>query len=264
MALFNAGVPMKRPVAGISCGLVTEYDEAGQLKRYKTLLDIIGSEDHFGDMDFKLCGTTEGVTGYQLDLKLASIPLSILEEAVRKMRPGRLHVLEAMNAAIGTPAATLSPYAPKIATTKIPQDRIGELIGPGGKNIKGLQAETGTEISIDDDGTVHIYSTSQAGLDAALKKIQNMFAEIEIGQNYEGRVVSTTNFGAFMEVLPGRDGLIHVSELADFRVNHVEDVVKMGDIVTAKCIGIDEKGRVKMSRKAFLKEKERLAAEGNA
>ena len=144
--------------------------------------------------------------------------------------------------------------------TSIPPDRIGELIGPGGKNIKALQAETGTDVSIQDDGTVHIYSTSQPGLDAALRKIRNMFAEIEIGTTYEGRVVSTTNFGAFMEVLPGRDGLIHVSELADFRVNHVEDVVKVGDIVAAVCVGVDEKGRVKMSRKAYLREQEKKAA----
>ena len=260
MALFNAGVPMARPVAGISCGLVTEFDDAGVMVRYTTLLDIIGSEDHFGDMDFKLCGTTEGVTGYQLDLKLPGIPLSLLEEAIRKTRDARMKVIEVMNTAIATPAKQLSPYAPKIAVTSIPPDRIGELIGPGGKNIKALQAETGTDVSIQDDGTVHIYSTSQPGLDAALRKIRNMFAEIEIGTTYEGRVVSTTNFGAFMEVLPGRDGLIHVSELADFRVNHVEDVVKVGDIVAAVCVGVDEKGRVKMSRKAYLREQEKKAA----
>ena len=260
MALFNAGVPMARPVAGISCGLVTEFDENGAMKRYTTLLDIIGSEDHFGDMDFKLCGTTEGITGYQLDLKLPGIPLSLLEEAIRKTRDGRFQVLDVMNTAIAAPAKQLSPYAPKIAVTSIPPDRIGELIGPSGKNIKALQAETGTDVSIEDDGTVHIYSTSQPGLDAALRKIRNMFAEIEIGQVYEGRVVSTTNFGAFMEVLPGRDGLIHISELADFRVNRVEDVVKVGDIVAAKCVGVDEKGRVKMSRKAYLKDIEKAAA----
>ncbi len=260
MALFNAGVPLERPVAGISVGLVTEFDESGALSRYTPLLDIIGSEDHFGDMDFKLCGTTEGVTGYQLDLKLPGIPLSLLEEAIHIARTGRFTVLETMNAAIATPAKQLSPYAPKIAVTSIPPDRIGELIGPSGKNIKALQAETGTEISIQDDGTVHIYSTSQAGLDAALRKVRNMFAEIEIGATYEGRIVSTTNFGAFMEVLPGRDGLIHVSELADFRVNQVEDIVRVGDIVSAKCIGIDEKGRVKMSRKAYLRDKEKAAA----
>jgi polyribonucleotide nucleotidyltransferase len=251
---------MARPVGGISCGLVTEFDDAGNLKRHQTMVDIIGSEDHFGDMDFKLCGTTNGITGYQLDLKLPGIPLSILEEGVRKTRAALGQVLDAMNAAIAAPAAQLSPYAPKIAVTSIPPDRIGELIGPGGKNIKALQAETGTEVSIQDDGTVHIYSTSQAGLDAALRKVRNMFAEIEIGTIYEGRVVSTTNFGAFMEVLPGRDGLIHVSELADFRVNTVEEVVKVGDIVSAKCIGIDEKGRVKMSRKAFLRDKAKAAA----
>lgn len=260
MALFNAGVPMERAVAGISCGLVTEYDDNGNLVRHALLTDIIGSEDHFGDMDFKLCGTTIGVTGYQLDLKLPGIPLSLLEAAIFRARDARYKVLEVMNSIIAAPAKQLSPYAPKIAVTSIPSDRIGELIGPSGKNIKALQAETGTEISIQDDGTVHIYSTSQLGLDAALRKVRSMFAEIEIGASYEGRIVSTTNFGAFMEVLPGRDGLIHVSELADFRVNNVEDVVKVGDLVAAKCIGIDEKGRVKMSRKAYLRDKERAAA----
>jgi polyribonucleotide nucleotidyltransferase len=259
MALFAAGVPMKRAVAGISCGLVTEYDAQGGMKRYKMLLDIIGSEDHFGDMDFKLCGTDVGVTGYQLDLKLPGIPLSILEEAIHKTKAGRMVVLETMNKAIAQPKGQLSPYAPKIGTTKIPPDRIGELIGPSGKNIKAIQAETGTEISIDDDGTVHVYSVVQDGLDAAMRRIGNMFAEIEVGTTYTGKVVSTTNFGAFMEVLPGRDGLVHVSELADFRVNVVEDVVKVGDIISAKCIGIDDKGRVKMSRKAFLRDQEKVA-----
>jgi polyribonucleotide nucleotidyltransferase len=254
MALFNAGVPLKRPVAGISCGLVSEMNEDGTMKRYKTLLDIIGSEDHFGDMDFKLCGTTVGVTGYQLDLKLPGIPLAILEEGIAKARAGRMVVLDVMNAAISEPVKQLSPHAPKIQSTKIPIDRIGEFIGPAGKNIKALQAETGTEVSVEDDGTIRVYTTSQAGLDAAMRRIRLMFAEIEIGATYTGRVVSCTNFGAFMEVLPGRDGLIHISELSDARVNRTEDVVKVGETVSAKCVGIDEKGRVKMSRKAYLKD----------
>ncbi len=262
MALLAAGVPLTAPVAGISVGLVSEFDESEKMKRYLTMIDILGSEDHFGDMDFKLCGTTNGVTGYQLDLKLPGIPLSILEEAIHKAKAGRLQILETMNAAISGPRTELSPYAPRIESTKIPPDRIGELIGPGGKNIKGIQAESGAKIDIEDDGTVHIYAVKKESLDIALKMIKNMFAEAEVGALYTGRVVSTTNFGAFMEIFPGRDGLIHISELADFRVNKTEDVVKTGDIVTAKCVGVDDKGRVKMSRKAVLKDRERELAGG--
>jgi polyribonucleotide nucleotidyltransferase len=264
MALLAAGVPLTSSVAGISVGLVSEFDANDHMTRYLTMLDIIGSEDHFGDMDFKLCGTEKGVTGYQLDLKLPGIPLSILEEAIHKARQGRLEILNAMNAAISAPRAELSPYAPRIETTKIPPDRIGELIGPGGKVIKGIQAESGAKIDIDDDGTVHIYAVKKESLDIAMRLVKNIFAEAEIGMVYTGRVVSTTNFGAFMELFPGRDGLIHISELADFRVNRTEDVVKAGDIVTAKCIGIDDKGRVKMSRKAVLKDKERELAAATA
>ena len=253
MALMAAGVPLKRPVAGISCGLVTEYDDEGNLKQYKTLADIIGSEDFYGDMDFKLCGTSEGVTGYQLDLKLPGIPLNILFEGIDKAAHTRGQVLDVMNGVINQ-TATISPHAPRIESIKIDPNRIGELIGPGGKVIKGIQAESGAEISINDDGTVNIYAAKTEGLERALEMIKRIFAEIEVGQIYEGKVVSTTNFGAFMEVLPGKDGMIHISELADFRVGKVEDIVKVGDIVKAKCIGIDEKGRVKMSRKAAMAE----------
>ena len=261
LALLAAGVPLSAPVAGISVGLVSEFDDQNRMKRYLTMMDIIGSEDHFGDMDFKLCGTEKGVTGYQLDLKLPGIPLSILEEAIHKARKGRLDLLKVMNATISKPA-DISPYAPRIESTKIPPDRIGELIGPGGKVIKGIQAESGAKIDIEDDGTVHIYAVRKESLDIALRLVRNIFAEAEIGATYTGRVVSTTNFGAFMELFPGRDGLIHISELADFRVNRVEDVVKTGDIVSAKCIGIDDKGRVKMSRRAHLREKEQELAGG--
>ncbi|MEN9284847.1 MAG: hypothetical protein RLZZ179_2340 [Verrucomicrobiota bacterium] len=261
LALLAAGVPLSAPVAGISVGLVSEFDDQNRMKRYLTMMDIIGSEDHFGDMDFKLCGTEKGVTGYQLDLKLPGIPLSILEEAIHKARKGRLDLLKVMNATISKPAE-ISPYAPRIESTKIPPDRIGELIGPGGKVIKGIQAESGAKIDIEDDGTVHIYAVRKESLDIALRLVRNIFAEAEIGATYTGRVVSTTNFGAFMELFPGRDGLIHISELADFRVNRVEDVVKTGDIVSAKCIGIDDKGRVKMSRRAHLREKEQELAGG--
>ena len=260
MALLDAGVPLIRPVAGISVGLVTVNHDDGALKEHKMLLDIIGSEDFYGDMDFKLCGTSEGVTGYQLDLKLPGLPLPMLEEAIHIAKAGRTKVLAKMAESITTPNE-LSPHAPRIVTVKIPADRIGELIGPGGKNIKGIQAESGAEINIEDDGTVHIYASKAEGLERAKSMIERMFQEIEVGKTYTGKVVSITAFGAFMEVLPGKDGLIHVSELAEGRTEHVEDVVKKGQIITAKCLGVDEKGRVKMSRRAWLREQKAAEAE---
>ena len=260
MSLLAAGVPLKRPVAGISVGLVTEQNDQHEITSYKTLLDIIGSEDFYGDMDFKLCGTSEGVTGYQLDLKLPGIPLSILEEAIHVAKAGRTDVLKVMNEAIAAPAQ-MRPKAPHIETTKIPADRIGELIGPGGKNIKAIQAESGADINIEEDGTVHIYAAKQEGLDRALELVTRMFKTIEIGELYTGKIVSTTTFGAFMEVLPGKDGLIHISELAEGRTAKTEDVVSVGDVVTAKCIGIDDKGRVKMSIRAALRDAKAAEAE---
>ncbi len=259
MALMDAGVPLIRPVAGISVGLVSEFDDNNKMSRYLTMLDIIGSEDHFGDMDFKLCGTSEGVTGYQLDLKLPGIPLSILEEAIVKAKAGRTDILSVMNSVISE-IKPLSKYAPRIEVVKINPDKIGELIGPGGKNIKGIQAESGADISIEDDGTVYIYATRKESLDRAIEMINGVSVQIEVGKLYTGKIVSTTNFGAFMNLGGKKDGLIHISELADFRVNRTEDVVKVGDVVTAKCLGIDDKGRVKMSRKAAMKDKDAAAA----
>jgi polyribonucleotide nucleotidyltransferase len=253
MSLLCAGVPLKAPVGGISCGLVTDWNEDGTLKEHKVLLDIIGSEDFYGDMDFKLCGTDAGVTGFQLDLKLPGLPLAILEEAVKLAKVGRTAVIAKMTEAVAGPQ-DLSPHAPRIVSIKIPADRIGELIGPGGKNIKGIQAESGADINIEDDGTVHIYASKEEGLKRAKELIERIFAEIEVGKVYTGPVVSVTNFGAFMEVLPGKDGLIHVSELAEGRTERVEDIIKKGDVVTAKCVGVDEKGRVKMSRRAWLRD----------
>jgi polyribonucleotide nucleotidyltransferase len=254
MALMDAGVPIRKPVAGISVGLVTEFQD-DHLARYTTLTDIIGSEDHFGDMDFKLCGTREGVTGFQLDLKLPGLSHAIMAEAIRQARDARMKVLDVMSEAIQIPRKELSQYAPRIETVKIHPDKIGLLIGPGGKTIKGIVAETGAEINIDDDGSVHIYSASRDSLNRAKEIISGMTKEIEVGESYHGRVVSIKDFGAFVEVLPGKDGLVHISELADFRVKNVEDVVKVGDLVWVKCIGIDEKGRVKLSRKAAMKER---------
>ena len=254
LALMDAGVPVKDVVAGISVGLVTEYD-GDHLKRYELLTDIIGSEDHFGDMDFKLCGTAEGVTGYQLDLKLPGISLKILGEAIQRAKEARTKILEIMRGALDKPRPELSKYAPRIETIKINPEKIGALIGPGGKTIKGIVAETGAEINIEDDGSVHIYATSGESMARAKEIIGGMTREIEIGQTYQGRVVSTKEFGAFVEVFPGRDGLVHISELADFRVKRTEDVAKVGDVIWVKCIGIDDKGRVKLSRKAALKER---------
>ena len=255
LALMDAGIPIKTPVAGISVGLVTEYGEGGQLNRYNLLTDIIGSEDHFGDMDFKLCGTRDGVTGFQLDLKLPGVSHKIMAEAIGRARDARMKILDIMTGVIDKPRADLSKYAPRIETIKINPEKIGALIGPGGKTIKGIVAETGAEINIEDDGSVHIYATTGESMARAKEIIGGMTSEIEIGQTYQGRVVSVKEFGAFVEVFPGKDGLVHISELADFRVKRTEDVAKIGDMIWVKCIGIDDKGRVKLSRKAALKER---------
>jgi polyribonucleotide nucleotidyltransferase len=255
LALMDAGVPMKGMVAGISIGLVTEAGDDGQLKRYELLTDIIGSEDHYGDMDFKLCGTDTGVTGFQLDLKLPGVGHNIMTEAIQRAKEARTKILEIMRGTLDQPRTELSKYAPRIETIKINPEKIGALIGPGGKTIKGIVAETGAEINIEDDGSVHIYATTGESMARAKEIIGGMTREIEIGQTYQGRVVTTKEFGAFVEVFPGRDGLVHISELADFRVNRTEDVVKIGDMIWVKCIGIDDKGRVKLSRKAALKER---------
>ncbi len=255
LALMDAGVPMKGMVAGISIGLVTEAGDDGQLKRYELLTDIIGSEDHFGDMDFKLCGTDTGVTGFQLDLKLPGIHHNIMTEAIQRAKEARMKILEIMRGTLDKPRTELSKYAPRIETIRINPEKIGALIGPGGKTIKGIVAETGAEINIEDDGSVHIYATTGESMARAKEIIGGMTREIEIGQTYQGRVVTTKEFGAFVEVFPGKDGLVHISELADFRVKRTEDVVKVGDMIWVKCIGIDDKGRVKLSRKAALKER---------
>jgi polyribonucleotide nucleotidyltransferase len=255
LALMDAGVPMKGMVAGISIGLVTEAGDDGQLRRYELLTDIIGSEDHYGDMDFKLCGTDTGVTGFQLDLKLPGIGYNIMAEAIQRAKEARTKILEIMRRTMDKPRTELSKYAPRIETIKINPEKIGALIGPGGKTIKGIVAETGAEINIEDDGSVHIYATTGESMARAKEIIGGMTREIEIGQTYQGRVVTTKEFGAFVEVFPGKDGLVHISELADFRVKRTEDVVKVGDMIWVKCIGIDDKGRVKLSRKAALKER---------
>ena len=210
-------------------------------------------------MDFKICGTEHGITGFQLDLKLAGVRHDIMVAGIHEAKRLRTQILGFMQTVLQTPRTEMSKYAPRIETIKIPVDKIGALIGPGGKNIKSIVAETGCEINIDDDGKVHIYSNNPEGMARARQIINGITAEIEVGQTYQGRVVSLKEFGAFVEVLPGKDGLCHISELADTRVNRTEDVVKVGELVWVKCIGIDDKGRVKLSRKAAMKERDAAA-----
>jgi polyribonucleotide nucleotidyltransferase len=255
LALMDAGVPIKTPVAGISVGLVTEHDDQDNLKRYLLLADILGSEDHYGDMDFKLCGTKDGVTGFQLDLKLGGIPLSLMNEAIDQAKVTRTKILAFMDTVINTPRTEMSEFAPRIETIQINPEKIGLVIGPGGKNIKSIVAETGAEINIEDDGRVKIYSTNGDAMERAKEIILGMVGDIEVGKIYRGRVVTLKDFGAFVEVLPGKDGLVHISEWSDQRVNRMDDVAKVGDEVWVKCIGQDDKGRSKLSRKAAMKER---------
>ncbi len=261
LALMDAGVPMARPVAGISIGLCTEHDDMDRISRHKLLTDIIGWEDAFCDMDCKIAGTEKGITGFQLDLKLRGIPHSLTAEAVEKARVARLLILTEMAKTLGASRKELSKYAPRIETLKINPEKIGALIGPGGKNIKKLVEESGCEINIEDDGTVNIFSVSADGMKIARDAIMGMTAEAEVGKIYRGRVVTIKDFGAFVEFLPGRDGLVHISELANFRVKQTEDIVKLGDEIWVKCLGVDEKGRVRLSRKAAMAERDQEMAE---
>jgi polyribonucleotide nucleotidyltransferase len=263
LALMDAGVPMTRPVAGISIGLCTTHDANDKMASYKLMTDIIGWEDAFCDMDCKIAGTEKGVTGFQLDLKLRGIPLSIMTEAVEKARVARLHILAEMAKTLAAPRKEISKYAPRIETIRINPEKIGALIGPGGKNIKKLVEESGCEINIEDDGTVNIYSVSEEGMKIARDAITGMTAEAEIGKIYRGKVVTIKDFGAFVEFLPGKDGLVHISELANFRVKQTEDIVKMGDEIWVKCLGVDEKGRVRLSRKAAMAERDQQMGGGS-
>jgi len=260
LALLDAGVPMIRPVAGISIGICAEHDDKDKIGRYKLLTDIIGWEDAFCDMDCKIAGTEKGITGFQLDLKLRGLPHSIMAESLEKARISRLAILNIMAQTLPGPRAEMSKYAPRIVQVKINPEKIGALIGPGGKNIKRLVEESGCEINIEDDGTVNIYSISEEGMKIARGAIEGMTAEAEIGKLYRGKVVTIKEFGAFVEFLPGKDGLVHISELANFRVKATEDIVKMGDEVWVKCLGVDEKGRVRLSRKAAMEDREREMA----
>jgi polyribonucleotide nucleotidyltransferase len=256
LALMDAGVPMARPVAGISIGLCTEHDDKDRIVRHKLLTDIIGWEDAFCDMDCKIAGTEKGITGFQLDLKLRGIPHSLMADAVEKARVARMHILAEMAKTLPVSRKELSKYAPRIETIKINPEKIGALIGPGGKNIKKLVEESGCEINIEDDGTVNIFSVSEEGMKIARDAIVGMTAEAEVGKIYRGKVVTIKDFGAFVEFLPGKDGLVHISELANFRVKETGDIVKLGDEIWVKCLGVDEKGRVKLSRRAAMAERD--------
>ncbi len=246
LALFDAGVPMKAAVAGVAMGLIKEG------RKYAILTDILGTEDHLGDMDFKVAGTREGITSIQMDIKIEGLDLKIMEEALAQAKEGRLHILGEMDKALAAPRADLSKYAPRIVTVQIPVDKIGELIGPKGKNIRGIQEETGAELTVDDDGTVTIAAVGGESMERAKQMVQAITAEAVVGETYEGTVKTVTAFGAFVEIMPGTEALLHVSEMRWERVEKPEDVCKKGDRVTVKLIDRDERGRLRLSMKALL------------
>ena len=247
MALMDAGVPIKAPVSGVAMGLIT--DESG---RYKILTDIQGTEDHLGDMDFKVAGTSAGITALQMDIKIAGLSAQMMKEALEQARVARMHIMEKMLEVIAQPRAELKPHAPRIITVKIPVEKIGALIGPGGKNIRSLQEETHTKIDVQEDGTVYIASTDSVGAKIAQERVAGLGENAVIGNIYTGKVVRIEAFGAFVEILPGMDGLVHISQLDSERVNKVEDVVNMGDEITVMVTNIDPQGKIRLSRQAVL------------
>jgi polyribonucleotide nucleotidyltransferase len=258
LSLMDAGVPILNPVAGISIGLVKEPD------RFILLTDIMGDEDHFGDMDFKVAGTGRGITGIQLDLKIDGIDEPIIKATLEQARDARREILRAMLTTLRQPREEPSKHAPRLLKIQINPDKIGALIGPGGKNIKGIQEATGAKIDIEDDGTVYISHAEATGAEAARARVEAITEEVRVGKVYEGRVSSIKDFGAFIEIIPGRDGLCHISELDDKFVGKVEDVVKVGDKIQVKVIAIDEHDRVKLSRKVLLREQNRPPGEPGA
>ncbi|MCL1888475.1 MAG: polyribonucleotide nucleotidyltransferase [Kiritimatiellaeota bacterium] len=253
LALMDAGIPIKAPVAGVSVGLFTAPGKE------ILVTDILGSEDHCGDMDFKVAGTRAGITGFQVDLKLRGLTWDLVEQALARAREGRMQILDFMETVIPAPRAELSQHAPRIHSIEIPADKIGELIGPGGKNIRRITDLSGTQIDIEEPpnsgiGVVRIYATNAEALEIAAREVNAISAEAEEGKIYEGVVTGIKEFGAFVEIIPGKDGLCHISELADTRVRAVEDVCKLGDKIWVKCLMIDERGRIKLSRREAMKE----------
>jgi polyribonucleotide nucleotidyltransferase len=246
---MDAGVPITAPVAGIAMGLIKEGAEA------VILSDILGLEDHLGDMDFKVAGTKKGITGFQLDIKTEGIEVELIGRALEQAREGRLFILDKMLEAIDRPRDEISKHAPKIIHMSIDPEKIRDIIGPGGKIIRGIVAETGAEINVEDDGRVLIAAVNTEAGEKAYKIIQGLVADAEVGKIYTGEVKRVLKFGAFVEILPGKEGLVHISELSDERVRRVEDVLKEGDTVTVKCIEIDRQKRINLSKRAADKEK---------
>ncbi len=253
MALMDAGAPLKAPVAGIAMGLVKEGDKVG------ILTDIMGTEDHYGDMDFKVAGTEKGLTALQMDIKIKGVSIDIMRQALVQAREARLQVLEKMAETIKGPRASLSPYAPRFVTIKIRPEKIREIIGPGGKVIRGIQEKTGAKIDVEDDGKVTIFSSSNDAAQAALGMIQDICREVELDRVYVGKVKSIKEFGAFVEVIPGTEGLLHISQIAENRIRTVQDVLTEGDTVVVKVIEIDGNGKMRLSRKAALRDQPALA-----
>ena len=247
LALMDAGVPITAPVGGVAMGLVKEGD------KYAILTDIAGAEDHYGDMDFKVAGTKDGITALQMDIKVPNVTTTLMKEALEQARRGRLFILGKMNEVIGETRTEMSPYAPRIYTTKIPQDKIRDVIGPGGKVIRGIIEQTGVKIDVEDDGTIHVASADQEAANKALQIIADLTATAEVGKTYLGKVVRIVDFGAFVEIFPGTDGLLHISEIAESRVKEVRDELKEGDQILVKVIGL-EGNKIKLSRKAVLRE----------
>lgn len=247
LSLMDAGVPVTAAVAGIAMGLVKEGD------LYAVLTDIAGAEDHYGDMDFKVAGTREGITALQMDIKVPNVTTALMQEALEQARQARLFILDKMNAVIAAPRESLSPYAPRIYTLTIPTDKIREVIGPGGKVIKGIIEQTGVKIDVEDDGTVNIFSADGESANRALQMIQDIAAVAEVGKTYLGKVVRLVDFGAFVEIFPGTDGLLHISEISENRIRNVRDELKEGDQILVKVLAL-EGNKIKLSRKAVLKE----------
>ena len=237
LALMDAGVPVKSAVAGVAMGLIKEGD------RFSVLTDILGDEDHLGDMDFKVAGTDQGITALQMDIKIDGITREIMQQALSQAREGRLHILGEMARVISVPREEMSDYAPRIVTITINPEKIRDVIGKGGSTIRALSDETGVTIDIDDDGTVKIASTDNSAAQEAIRRIQQITADVEVNTIYTGKVVRLMDFGAFVNILPGRDGLVHISQISNERVDQVSDVLKEGDVVRVKVLEVDKQGR---------------------
>ncbi|MEM7284445.1 MAG: polyribonucleotide nucleotidyltransferase, partial [Pseudomonadota bacterium] len=245
LSLMDAGVPIKAPVAGVAMGLVKEED------RFAVLTDILGDEDHLGDMDFKVAGTADGVTALQMDIKITGITREIMDTALAQAKDARLHILENMNEVIRTPREEMSEFAPRIDTFKIDPEKIRDVIGKGGAVIRSITEETGATIDIDNDGTVKIASADNAAASEARRRVELITAEVEVGSIYEGKVARLMDFGAFVTILPGKDGLVHISQISEERVENVSDKLKEGDIIKVKVLEVDRQGRIRLSMRGL-------------